>query len=210
MLLLSAGLVCLLPALSKGGGWGWASGLFLLPATVAMVVFAPLSGALNRRFGARLPLVTGILMATSSFALLAVAHDAAWHILTAVTLMGIGIGLASAAMTNAILATVPPSRTSVATSIDTLARTIGTAVLAAAGSAATTCLPKPNAPPPDRSPSTSATATRSKRSPRHAVGRTPWIFDRRPSHRNLMRSPSGNVWWRVVSRRSAGSRATSR
>ncbi|MGW4965993.1 hypothetical protein ACWEPL_52990 [Nonomuraea sp. NPDC004186] len=143
VLLLSAGLVCLLPALSKGGGWGWASGL------------------------------------------LAVAHDAAWHILTAVTLMGIGIGLASAAMTNAILATVPPSRTSVATSIDTLARTIGgsigTAVLAAAGSAVTTCLPKPNAPPPDRSPSTSATATRSRSSPRHAVGRTPWIFDRRPS-----------------------------
>ncbi|MEU6782763.1 MFS transporter [Nonomuraea angiospora] len=222
VLLLSAGLVCLLLALSKGGGWGWASGLtlglfcgaavtlaawvavelrtrvalvdmrmfasrgvwttnlagtafgivtfgsfllvplllqlptatgyglgksvsesglYLLPATVAMVVFAPLSGALNRRFGAKLPLVTGLLMATSSFALLAVAHDAAWHILTAVTLMGIGIGLASAAMTNAILATVPPSQTSVATSINTLARTIGgsigTAVLAAVLSANT-------------------------------------------------------------------------
>ncbi|MEV1249009.1 hypothetical protein [Nonomuraea sp. NPDC049750] len=56
--------------------------------------------------------------------------------------MGIGLGLASAAMTNAILATVPPSQTSVATSLNTLARTIGgsigTAVLAATLSATTT------------------------------------------------------------------------
>jgi MFS family permease len=222
-LLLSAGLVCLLLALTKGGGWGWASGLtlglfggaavtlvawvavelrvdaplvdirmltgrgvwttniastafgvatfgsfvlvplllqlpaatgyglgksvseaglFLLPATAAMVVFAPLSGALDRHFGAKLPLVVGILMATASYVLLAVAHNAAWQVLTAVSLMGIGIGLASAAMTNAILATVPPSQTSVASSINTLARTIGgsigTAVIAAILSATTT------------------------------------------------------------------------
>jgi MFS family permease len=111
------------------------AGLFLLPATAAMVVFAPLSGALDRHFGAKLPLVVGILMATASYVLLAVAHNAAWQVLTAVSLMGVGIGLASAAMTNAILATVPPSQTSVATSINTLARTIGgsigTAVIAA-------------------------------------------------------------------------------
>ncbi|MBP2329374.1 EmrB/QacA subfamily drug resistance transporter [Kibdelosporangium banguiense] len=118
------------------------AGLFLLPATVAMVVFAPLSGALDRRFGAKLPLVIGTVMATASFVLLAVAHHAAWQVLTGVTLMGIGLGLASAAMTNAILATVPPSQTSVATSMNTLARTIGgsigTAVLAAVLAATTT------------------------------------------------------------------------
>ncbi|MET7339347.1 MFS transporter [Nonomuraea sp. NPDC005650] len=219
-LLLAAGLVCLLLALSKGGAWGWAggltlslfggaavtltawamvelraraplvdmrmlasrgvwttniagiafgvatfgsfllvplllqlpaetgyglgksvseAGLFLLPATVAMVVFAPLSGALDRHFGAKLPLVLGIVMVTASYVLLAVAHSAAWQLLTAVSLMGIGLGLASAAMTNAILATVPPSQTSAATSINTLARSIGgsigTAVLAATLSA---------------------------------------------------------------------------
>ncbi|MFI7133642.1 MFS transporter [Nonomuraea sp. NPDC050153] len=222
-LLLSAGLVCLLLALSKGGGWGWAggltlglfggaavtlvawamvelrvraplvdmrmlagrgvwttniagiafgvatfgsfllvplllqlpastgyglgktvseAGLFLLPATVAMVVFAPLSGALDRHFGAKLPLALGIVMIAASYVLLAVAHSAAWQLLAAVSLMGIGLGLASAAMTNAILATVPPSQTSAATSINTLARSIGgsigTAVLAATLSATAT------------------------------------------------------------------------
>ncbi|MFI6735259.1 MFS transporter [Nonomuraea sp. NPDC050451] len=118
------------------------SGLFLLPATVAMIVFAPLSGALDRHFGAKPPLVLGILMTTASYVLLAVAHSAAWQVLTAVSLMGIGLGLASAAMTNAILATVPSSQTSAATSINTLARTIGgsigTAVLAAILSAGAT------------------------------------------------------------------------
>jgi MFS family permease len=133
-------LVPLLLQLPAATGYGLGksvseAGLFLLPSTVAMVVFAPLSGALDRHFGAKLPLVPGILMATASYVLLAVAHNAAWQVLTAVSLLGIGIGLASAAMTNAILATVPPSQSSVATSINTLARTIGgsigTAVIAA-------------------------------------------------------------------------------
>ncbi|MEU7746128.1 MFS transporter [Nonomuraea sp. NPDC049158] len=140
-------LVPLLLQLPTATGYGLGksvseAGLYLLPATVAMVVFAPLSGALDRHFGAKLPLVLGIVMAAAPFALLAAAHHATWHILTAVTLMGIGLGLASAAMTNAILATVPPSQTSVATSLNTLARTIGgsigTAVLAAILSATTT------------------------------------------------------------------------
>lgn len=222
-LLLSTGLVCLLLALTKGGTWGWASGLtlglfsgaavalimlvavelrvraplvdmrmiasrgvwttlitgtafgvasfgsfllvplllqlpvttgfglgksvseaglYLLPSTMAMVVFAPLSGVLDRYFGAKLPLVLGTVMAAGSFVLLAVAHNAAWQVLTAVTLMGVGLGLASAAMTNAILANVPPTQTSVATGLNTLARTIGgsigTAVLAAVLAATTT------------------------------------------------------------------------
>ncbi|WP_198667337.1 MFS transporter [Glycomyces dulcitolivorans] len=117
------------------------AGLFLLPSTVAMVVFAPLSGVLDRFLGARLPLALGTVLAAASFVLLAVAHEAAWQVLIGVTLMGVGIGLASAAMTNAILANVAPTQTSAATSLNTLARTvggsIGTAVIAAVLSADT-------------------------------------------------------------------------
>lgn len=118
------------------------SGLFLLPSVVAMIVFAPLSGVLYRHFGAKLPLVIGICMTTAAYVLLAVAHRAAWHVLIAVSLLGIGLGLASSAMTNAVLETVPPSQSSVATSMNTLGRTIGgslgTAVIAAVLSATTT------------------------------------------------------------------------
>ncbi|WP_158102707.1 MFS transporter [Lentzea kentuckyensis] len=118
------------------------AGLYLLPSAVAMIIFAPLSGTLDRHFGAKLPLVLGVLMAGASFVLLAVAHEAAWQMLISSTVMGVGLGLASAAMTNAIIATVPPAQTSVATSLNTLARTIGgsigTAVLAAIVSATST------------------------------------------------------------------------
>jgi len=139
-------LVPLLLQLPAATGYGLGrsvgeAGLFLLPSTVAMVVFAPLSGVLDRFLGAKLPLALGTVLAATSFVLLAVAHDAAWQVLTAVTLMGVGIGLASAAMTNAILANVTRMQTSAATGLNTLARTIGgsigTAVIAAVLSANT-------------------------------------------------------------------------
>jgi EmrB/QacA subfamily drug resistance transporter len=118
------------------------AGLYLLPSTIAMVIFAPLSGALDRRFGAKPPLIIGIAMITASYVALVIAHETAWHVMAAVTVMGVGLGLASAAMTNAILATVPPSQSGAATSINTLVRTIGgsigTAALAATLSATAT------------------------------------------------------------------------
>src|SRR5262249_46072392 len=110
------------------------AGVYLLPATIAMIIFAPLSGALDRRFGARLPLLTGSILTATSFVLLATVRQAPWQVMAAMTLTGIGLGLSSAALTNAILAHVPRSKTGAATSINTLLRTIGgsigTAVLA--------------------------------------------------------------------------------
>ncbi|MER5996946.1 MFS transporter [Nonomuraea angiospora] len=131
-----------LPPKRVGIAVGLLSALLGTGGGLGTVLAGPIVATLNWHWLFWFPLILiALAMATSSFALLAVAHDAAWHILTAVTLMGIGIGLASAAMTNAILATVPPSQTSVATSINTLARTIGgsigTAVLAAVLSANT-------------------------------------------------------------------------
>ncbi|RMB87031.1 MFS transporter [Streptomyces shenzhenensis] len=108
------------------------SGLYLLPATIAMIVFAPISGALHRHFGAKWLLVLGTGMALSGFAWLALAHATTWHMLTGVCLMGIGIGLASSAMTNALLTAVSPAQSSAATSLNTLARTIGGSIGTAA------------------------------------------------------------------------------
>ncbi|MCA1273225.1 MFS transporter [Streptomyces sp. 7G] len=118
------------------------SGLYLLPATIAMIIFAPVSGALHRYFGAKYLLVAGTGMALTGFTSLALAHATTWQMLTGVCLMGIGIGLASSAMTNALLAAVPPTQSSAATSLNALARTIGgsigTAALAAVLAANTT------------------------------------------------------------------------
>jgi EmrB/QacA subfamily drug resistance transporter len=111
------------------------AGFFLLPTTLTMLVFGPLSGLLDRRYGPKLPMLLGAVAVVVAFALPAVAHGELWHIVVSGLLTGAGIGLAFAAMSNAIIATVPASHTGEATSVNAIVRTIGgsigTAVVAA-------------------------------------------------------------------------------
>jgi MFS family permease len=101
------------------------AGLFMVPLTVAMIVIGPLAGPLQGRFGSRLPLIVGCGFAAGAFAMLAVAHSNAWEVYVAAALLGIGIGLAFAAMANLIVEAVPPDQTGVATGVNTITRTVG-------------------------------------------------------------------------------------
>jgi MFS family permease len=100
-----------------------------------MLIFGPMSGLLARRFGPKLPMFLGAVFVVAAFALPAMAHDQLWHIVVSGLLTGAGIGLAFAAMSNAIIETVPASHTGEATSVNAIVRTIGgsvgTAVVAA-------------------------------------------------------------------------------
>ena len=60
-----------------------------------------------------------------SFTFLAAAHAERWEIYVGTTLMGVGIGLAFAAMANLIVEAVDRTKTSVATAMNTIMRTIG-------------------------------------------------------------------------------------
>jgi EmrB/QacA subfamily drug resistance transporter len=116
---------------STGHGFGASvteAGLFMLPSTAAMLIVAPMAGRLERRFGSKPPLVAGVLFAALSFVLLAVDHGSPADIYAASTLLGIGIGLAFAAMANLIVIAVPPDQTGVATGMNTIMRTIGGAL----------------------------------------------------------------------------------
>lgn len=112
------------------------AGLYLLPATFGMLVFGPLSGILTRRFGARLPMVLGTLLAVVAFAIPAFSHKTLTEIVLCGVFMGAGMGLAFAAMSNAIIAAVPATHTGEAMSVNSIVRTvggsIGSAVVAAA------------------------------------------------------------------------------
>lgn len=119
-----------LPA-STGYGFGKSvsdAGLFLLPTTLMMLVFGPLSGLLERRFGPRLPMFLGAVAVVAAFALPAVTHDHVWHLLVSGFLTGAGIGLVFAAMSNAIIETVPATHTGEATGVNAIVRTIGGSV----------------------------------------------------------------------------------
>jgi EmrB/QacA subfamily drug resistance transporter len=116
---------------SSGFGFGddvTHAGLILLPSTVMMLLFGPVSGRLTRRFGGRMPLALGAAAATLSFAFLAAAHSRPLDFYVSSALLGIGIGLSYAAMANLIVEAVPPGQTGIATGMNTVTRTLGGAV----------------------------------------------------------------------------------
>jgi len=119
--------------LPKSTGFGFgasvvASGLYLLPATIGMTVLGLKAGAISARFGSRVALLAGTLFATASFTMLAVAHDHPYELLIAAALLGVGIGLAFAALGNLIVQAVPAEQTGVASGMNTVMRTLGGAL----------------------------------------------------------------------------------
>ncbi|GAA2712720.1 MFS transporter [Actinoplanes palleronii] len=119
-----------LPA-ATGYGFGKSvstAGLFLLPTVVMMVVFGPLAGILNRKYGPKLPMFLGAVFVVGAFTLPALAHGQIWQVLASGILTGAGIGFAFAAMSNAIIEAVPAAQTGEATSVNTIARTIGSSI----------------------------------------------------------------------------------
>lgn len=116
---------------SSGYGYGATvteAGLFLLPATVAMMLVSPFAGWLAGRIGPRITLIAGSLVTTLSFTLMAVAHDAHFNMYVATALMGTGIGLAFSSLANLIVEAVSPAQTAVATGMNTVMRTLGGSV----------------------------------------------------------------------------------
>jgi len=116
---------------STGFGFGASvvvSGLYLLPTTVGIVVLGASAGRISARFGSRWALLAGTAFTFAGFLLLAVAHDAPWEMLASSALLGIGVGLAFAALGNLVVQAVPPEQTGVATGVNTVMRTLGGAL----------------------------------------------------------------------------------
>src|SRR3954454_21848648 len=57
------------------------AGLFLLPTVLMMVVFGPIAGLLDRRFGPKLPMFLGTFLVVCAFALPGLMHDHLWQVL---------------------------------------------------------------------------------------------------------------------------------
>jgi MFS family permease len=121
---------------SSGFGFGASitgGGLFLLPATLMLLVVGGLAGKVAARFGSKRALVAGSAFAMTSFGLLVFLHGHPWNFYLSTALLGIGIGLAFAAMGNLIVEAVPPEQTGVASGMNTVLRTVGGALGAQIG-----------------------------------------------------------------------------
>jgi EmrB/QacA subfamily drug resistance transporter len=119
---------------SSGYGFGASitqSGLILLPMTVTMFLVGMAAGGLARRIGGKIVVLLGCLFGVASMAMLAYAHGAKWELYIATALMGIGFGLAFAAMSSLIVGAVPPEQTGVASGMNANIRTIGGSIGAA-------------------------------------------------------------------------------
>jgi len=116
---------------STGFGYGAsvvAAGLYLLPCALGMGVLGTAAGRVERRFGSRSALVTGAAVAALACGWLAVTSRHHYDMLVSSLLLGIGIGLAFAALGNLIVQAVPPAQTGVASGMNTVLRTLGGAL----------------------------------------------------------------------------------
>ncbi len=116
---------------STGFGFGASvtgAGLFLLPSTIAMLISSPIAGRLAGRIGSRIPLIAGAAFSAAAFVLLAAAHSERWQVYLASAILGIGIGLAFASMSNLIVEAVSSEQTGIATGMNTIMRTVGGAL----------------------------------------------------------------------------------
>ncbi len=116
---------------STGYGFGasvFSGGVYLLPSTVTMLVMGTLAGRIAGRYGSKTALVVGAAVSAASFVLLTGAHGSSWTVYLSMALLGIGIGLAFAALANLIVNAVPQEQTGVATGMNTVMRTVGGAV----------------------------------------------------------------------------------
>jgi EmrB/QacA subfamily drug resistance transporter len=104
------------------------SGLDLLPFAVAMLVVAPLTGWLSKAFGSRRVLLVACCFSALSYVFLALWHAQTWEIMVAAGLLGIGVAMGFASMTNLVVEAVPQSQTGVATGMNTNIRNIGAGI----------------------------------------------------------------------------------
>jgi MFS family permease len=114
----------------RSAGYGFSqtisqSGFVLLPNAGAMLVAGTLTGLFARRFGSKVPLVAGSIIAAAGMLLLPLEHDHVWNFYAAMTIVGLGIGFAFSAMSTLVMESVPPTQTGVATGMNANVRTIG-------------------------------------------------------------------------------------
>ena len=93
-----------------------------------MGLLGTVAGRVARRYGSKLALIVGSAVAAVSFVWLAIAHGHPYDMLISATLLGIGIGLAFAALGNLIVQAVPSNQTGVASGMNTVMRTLGGAL----------------------------------------------------------------------------------
>jgi MFS family permease len=123
------------PPEAAGYGFGAtvleASVIYLLPGAVTGFLVALVSGRFIDRFGARPVLVIAAAVGITGFLFIAFAHSAPWQVIVASILANAYISLGYGALPALVVSEVTKGETGVATGMNAIARTIGSAIAAA-------------------------------------------------------------------------------
>src|SRR4051794_10347296 len=120
---------------ATGYGFGTSvivAGLCMLPGGLAMVVLAPVSAAIIKRYGARTALIVGALVVAGGYITRVFLTHAIWQVVLGATVVSMGTAIAYAAMPTLIMRSVPITETASANGLNTLLRAVGTSTSSAA------------------------------------------------------------------------------
>jgi MFS family permease len=106
------------------------AGFRIAPVAIALLVVAPISVMLARRFGTKLVVSSGLLLVAVGLALLSTTTsiDTYTHSITPFALLGIGVALALAPSTESIMGSLPTSRAGVGSATNDAAMQVGGAL----------------------------------------------------------------------------------
>ncbi|MEU7782808.1 MFS transporter [Amycolatopsis sp. NPDC049159] len=107
------------------------SGLSLAPNGLVMMLLSPVSARLITRFGPRPTLMTGALVIAAGYIFAILLMGNAFELITASVIIGAGVGIAYAAMPASIMGSVPVTETASANGLNSLMRSVGTAISSA-------------------------------------------------------------------------------
>lgn len=111
------------------------SGLTMVPSGLLMIVAAPVSARVSRRYGPKVTLMIGALVVALGYGFASVFMGEVWQLATASGIIGVGVGFAYGSMPALIMSAVPRTETAAANSFNTLLRSIGTSVSSAVAGA---------------------------------------------------------------------------
>jgi MFS family permease len=113
---------------STGYGFGTSvvgAGVILLPVTLGLCLVSIFTGRMERRFGSKRLLMAGSASGILAYVVLANLHGHRGTVMAGVAFIGVGVGLAYAALPNLIVGAVRQDQTGISIGMNTIMRTIG-------------------------------------------------------------------------------------
>lgn len=108
-----------------------ASGLWMAPGGIMMMIVSPLGGKLTDAKGPKFTLISGALVIAAGYGVSLALMGSAWGIMASIMVINSGVGLAYGAIPALILSSVPQSESAAANGFNTLMRSLGTSIGAA-------------------------------------------------------------------------------